>query len=1007
MDRHGGATPSGQRTRLTDRDAEREVLDQLLHVVRSGESRVLVVRGDPGVGKTVLLDYVAERARGCRVVRATGVQSEMELAFAGLHQLCAPLLDHLERIPAPQQEALRTAFGVAAGPPPDRFVIGLAVLSLLSEVARDEPLICLVDDEQWLDRASEQTLGFVARRLGADPIGLVFSAREPGTGLAGQPDLKLAGLPPDHAGELLDSALPGPLDAKVRDLIIAETRGNPLALLELPRGLTPAELAGGFGLPAATPLTGRIEQSFLRQLEALPAPARRLLQLAAADPSGDRSLLLLAAERLNISVQAATPAVEAGLIEFTGRVQFRHPLARSAAYRSATLPERRQVHAALGAVTDPRQDPDRRVWHLAQAVPDRDAGVADELERSASRAQARGGVAAAAAFLERSALLTGDPAHRARRALAAAAAKVQAGASSSAQDLLAVADTGALNDREQARLELIRARLASVSSRDGEAPLLLLRAARRLERVDVRLARATYLDAMAAAMFAGRLASPGGSVLDVARAATAAPAPPDQPRPPDLLLDGTAVMFTRGYAAGLPLLRQALTAAEEDTSDDEEPHWLWLACVMASHVWDDERWELLSQRYVTLVRRIGALAELPMALDRRARPLLFAGDLAAAVALLDETRTIEDATGSPPWPYGALNLAAFRGDQATAAALISSILRDVTKRGEGYGIACAEWANSVLNNGLGRSRDAMAAARRAIEYREDLGFLWWSLVELIEAAAHAGQRETAVDAYDRLTEMTGPAGTDWALGLAARARALIGSDAAAEDGYREAIDRLGRTRIRVDLARAHLLYGEWLRRANRRADARQQLRTAHDLLMAMGVTAFAERARRELAATGEKVHARSTGPATALTAQEAHIARLARDGHTNPEIGAQLFLSVRTVEWHLRKIFIKLGIGSRRELGAALDQIGPDRPAALERSGPDVDAAVGRPHLIHGEPPVRRAPDHGSGADVELRAVALAPDRRPGQQAAGQRARGARAGAQVTEGIEVAAGPGD
>ena len=914
-------------TRLTDRDGERDVLDRLVDAVRAGESRVLVIRGDPGVGKTVLLDYLAERAGGCRVARAAGVHSEMELAFAGLHQLCAPMLDYLDRIPVPQRDALRTALGLAAGPPPDRFLVGLAVLSLLSEVAGDQPLICLIDDEHWLDQASEQTLGFVARRLAADPVALVFSARDPGAELAGQPELVVEGLRADHARALLDSALAGPLDARVRDLIVAETRGNPLALLELPRGLTPAELAGGFGLPA-TQLTSRIEASFGRQLDALPAQTRRLLQLAAADPSGDRSLLWRAAGRLDLGVQAGVPAVEAGLVEFDGRVRFRHPLARSAAYRSASRAERQQLHAALAAVTDSQLDPDRRAWHLAQAVPDKDEEVAAELERSAGRAQARGGVAAAAAFLERAALLTGNPARRAGRALAAAQAKVHAGAAGAARDLLAMAEAGPLSDLEQARLELVRARLVSATSRGGDAPLLLLRAAQRLEGIDISLARATYLDAVAAAIYAGRLASPGGSTMEVARVAAAAPPPPDRPRPPDLLLDGLTALFTRGYTAALPLLRQAVAAAEESTPADEEPHWLWLACVMASHVWDDERWELLSRRYIQLVRQLGALSELPLALDRRIRPLLFAGELTAAAALLDETRTVEDATGNPPWHYGALSLAAFRGNQATAAALISSIMRDVTQRGEGYGIACAEWANAVLSNGLGLPRDAVVAAERAAEYHGDLGFYRWALVELVEAAVHSGMTETAADAYRRLTETTSPAGTDWALGLAARSRALLSDGAQAEDGYREAISRLDRPQIRVELARAHLLYGEWLRRENRRADARSQLRTAYEMLDAMGLAAFAERARRELAATGETVRARTVGTVTALTAQEAYIARLARDGRTNAEIGAQLFLSVRTVEWHLRKIFIKLGIGSRRELGTALDHLGPDRPAA-------------------------------------------------------------------------------
>jgi DNA-binding CsgD family transcriptional regulator len=915
-------------TRLTGRDAECAALDRLVSAVRAGESQVLVMRGDPGVGKTALLEHLAGQAHGCRVVRVTGVQSEMELAFAGLHQMCSPMLSRLDRIPVPQREALRVAFGLSAGSAPDRFLVGLAVLSLLADVAETQPLICLIDDEQWLDRASEQTLGFVARRLGADPVALVFSARDPGPELAGQPEILVKGLRADHARALLDSAVAGPLDERVRDLIVAETRGNPLALLELPRGLTTAELAGGFGLPATTALTSRIETSFSRQLDALPLPTRRLLQLAAADPSGDRSLLWRAAERLDIGQQAGTPAVDVGLVEFDSQVRFRHPLVRSAAYRSASLAERQGLHAALAAVTDAHRDPDRRAWHLAHATAGHDEAVAAELERSAGRAQARGGIAAAAAFLERAALLTGDPARRAGRAVAAAQAKVHAGASGAAHDLLAIAQIGPMSDPERAHMELVRARLASATNRDGEAPLLLLRAAQQLERVDIGLARATYLDAVAAAMFAGRLASPGGSAMDVARAAAGAPPPPHAPRPPDLLLDGLAALYTRGYAEALPLLRRALAAAGTGTPADEEPHWLWLACVVASHLWDDASWEMLSHRYATLVRQIGALAELPLALDRRARPLLFAGELTAAAALLDETRTVEQATGNPPWPYGELSLAAFRGNEAGAAALIDSIMNAATRRGEGYGITAAEWAKAVLGNGLGRPRDAVAAAERATAYEGDVGFSKWALVELVEAAVRCGTTDVATAAHRRLTAMTGPTATDWGLGLAARSHALLSSGTRAEDAYREAIERLGRTRVRVELARAHLLYGEWLRREGRRADARPQLRTAHEMLDAMGVAAFAERARRELAATGEKPRKRTVDTVAALTAQEAHIARLASQGHTNAEIGAQLYLSMRTVEWHLGKIFSKLGVGSRRDLPAALQHLGPDRPAA-------------------------------------------------------------------------------
>ncbi len=493
---------------LRGRGSECGALDQLIEAVRAGASRVLVVRGESGVGKTALLDYLAGHASGCRVVRAAGVQTEMEFAFAGLHQLCAPMLDHLGRPPVPQREALRTAFGISAGPAPNRFFIGLAVLGLLSAVAGERPLVCVVDDEQWLDRASAQVLGFVSRRLAAEPVGLVFAARDPGDELAGLPQLTVQGLEERDAGALLDSVLTGPVDARVRDRIIAETRGNPLALLELPWGLTPDQLAGGFGLPGEMPLSGRMEDSFRRQLGALPAQTRWLLLLAAADPSGDPLLVWRAAEQLAIPAQAATPAVEARLVEFAARVRFRHPLARSAAYRSASLQDRQQVHGALAEATDAELDPDRRAWHRAQAAPGPDEQVAAELERSAGRAQHRGGLAAAAAFLERAALLTSDPARRAQRMLAAAQVKHDEGALDAALGLLVAAGAGPPDALRAAEVEHLRGQIAFNQQRGTTAPPLLLGAARLLGPLNASLAREAHLEALIAAMWAATWAAP-------------------------------------------------------------------------------------------------------------------------------------------------------------------------------------------------------------------------------------------------------------------------------------------------------------------------------------------------------------------------------------------------------------------------------------------------------------------------------------------------------------------
>jgi DNA-binding CsgD family transcriptional regulator len=914
-----------KRTGLLGRRSECEALDRLLAVVRSGQSQVLVVRGDAGSGKSALLEYLAEHASGCRVARAAGVESEMELPFAGIHQLCAPYLAGLERLPEPQREALSTAFGLGTGAPPDRFLVGLAALSLLADVAEQEPLVCLVDDAQWLDRVSAQTLTFVARRLLAEPLALVFAVREPNdepafTGLA---ELKVRGLGDGDARALLDSAIPGRLDHRVRDRIVAETKGNPLALLELPRGLTPAELAGGFGLPDVLPLATRIEQSFLRRLERLPFEARRLLLAAAAEPVGDPSLLWRAAERLGVDTDAAGSAEATGLIEFGARVRFRHPLVRSAVYRAASLPDRQAVHRALAEATDPVADPERRAWHRAHATAGSDEAVAGELERLADRARARGGVAAAAAFLERATELTPDLAHRGTRALAAAHAKFEAAAPDAADELLAAAELCPLDDLQVAQLERLRAQIAFARRRGSDAPPLLLDAAKRLEPVDAALARETYLEALAAAIFTGRLGNEDG-MRKAARVARAAPPGPQPPPPLDLLLEGLATRYTDGYLSSVPSLRRAVDAFRQGLLSNhiDNMRLLWLASPIAQEtaaheLMDDAAWHELATRTVGIARDTGALAVLPVALVYRARVHLHAGELAEASALIDEADAITAATGYAPVPYTSLVLAAMRGEEAKALEVIEAGVADATARGEGRLMGLIGYVTALLYNGLGRYDAALAGAERACEH-EDRGFFGWSLAELVEAAVRSGAREQAVAALTKLEERTSAAGTDWALGIQARSRALMTDGTRADGLYREAIDRLGRTRMTLHLARAHLLYGEWLRREQRRLDAREHLRAAHERFQGMGAEAFAGRARRELQATGETIRARTAETRDRLTSQEAQIARLAADSYTNPQIGAQLFISPRTVEYHLRKVFTKLDISSRRELRAAL-----------------------------------------------------------------------------------------
>jgi DNA-binding CsgD family transcriptional regulator len=907
---------------LRGRRHESDILDRLIEAVRAGESRALVVSGEPGMGKTALLDYLVRQASGCRVERAAGVQSEMELAFAALHQLCAPMLDRLDRLPAPQRDALRTAFGISPGPAPDRFLVALAVLSLLSDVAEEQPLICVVDDEHWVDRASAQVLGFVARRLVAESVGLVFAARVPSDEVSGLPELVVEGLGEADAGALLDSVLTGPLDARVRDRIVAETRGNPLALLELPRGLTPAELAGGFGLPGAGPLSGRIEAAFERRLDALPADARMLVLVAAAEPVGDPVLVWRAAEQLGIGVGAATPAAEAGLLEFRSHVLFRHPLVRFVAYRSASLQERQKVHRALAEVTDPDVDPDRRAWHRAQAAAGPDEDVAQELERSAGRAQGRGGLAAAAAFLEQAAMLTAEPTLRLQRLLAAARAKRDAGTLDAALGLLVAVEAGPLDPLEAAEVQRLRGQIAFDQQRAGDAARLLLGAAKRLEPLNVDAARETHLESLRAAIWAADLAGHGAQ-REAAEAARATPPGPQPPRAVDVKLDALAVRLTEGSAAAAPLLTRALELSLAiDDGIDQVGRSLWLANsrasdIVAIEVWDAESSHALATRQVQFARDTGALVQLQFALNLLAWTNLLAGELTTTTLLIEEDRRIAEATGNPPLGYMAMTLAAWQGREAEGTGLIEATELEATSRGMGRVLSFAAYTRSVLNNGLGRHDAARDAAWGVFE-GDHLGFGPFVLPELAEAASRTGDLDLVRAALEWLTERTPATPTDWALGVEAGIRALLSDGDIADSLYRESISRLSHTRLRAQLARAHLLYGEWLRRERRRLDARVQLRTAHDLLDTMGMLAFAERARRELLATGETARKRSVETSDDLTAQEAQIAWLARDGLSNPEIGARLFISPRTVQYHLRKVFTKLGISSRNQLDRVL-----------------------------------------------------------------------------------------
>ncbi|TCO37642.1 regulatory LuxR family protein [Kribbella antiqua] len=923
MDR--GPRPSRS---LRGRAKECETLLDLIQAARSGRSAVLVIQGEAGIGKTALVDYLAEAASDCRLLRAAGIESEMELPFAGVHQLCSPVLDGLDRLPAPQAEALGTAFGLRAGQPPDRFLIGLAVLTLLSEHAAERPVVCLIDDAQWLDQASAQNLTFVARRLAAEPVVMVFAARtgEGDQAWAGLPQLTIHGLSATDAADLLESAVTTPLDTRVRDRILAETQGNPLALLELPRWYSATELTFGPERTAPATVTRRMEDGFRRRLEPLPPQTRRLLLIAAAEPLGDVGLLTRAGERLGLGMEAASPAEAAGLVRVRSTVRFRHPLVRSAVYHSAEVGDLRAVHRALADVTDPDRDPDRRAWHRAQAATGPDEAVAAELEQSAGRALAQGGLAAAGAFLERAAALTPAGADRADRALNAAQTMVHAGAFDDALRVLTGAEFEVLTDLQRARAEVLRAQIGFASNRGSEALPLLLAAARRLEPLDLELALDTYVGALEASLFAGRLAGEPGA-LEVAQAARAAPVLA-QPRRSDLLLQSIAALHEDGFVAAAPLMKGAARAFEtDDLSIDEGLRFMVLAGIAAANVWDDSAWTALASRHLELARESGALIALQFALNSVVYPHLFNGDLVGAAALLDEAEALADVAGLPLHPYASMGLAAFRGNRQQAAPVIEAAADNAIVRGEGLVLAITHWTNALLCNGNRDYAAALAHCREIFASSEDgrLSLLpvetqpgGWALAELVEAAARADEPATATVAADLLSEVARVCGTDWALGMAARSEALLRDGDHAEDLYREAIDRLGRTNIRVELARARLLYGEWLRRVGRRTDAREVLRQAHESLAAMGVEAFAERTRQELAATGERVRRRTVQEHRELTAQELHIARLAADGRTNAEIGTELYLSRHTVEWHMRKVFAKLNVTSRRQLRGAL-----------------------------------------------------------------------------------------
>jgi DNA-binding CsgD family transcriptional regulator len=908
---------------LRGRERECETLTAFVASAKAGPGRVLVMRGEAGIGKTALLDFVVEHAAGFRVVRAAAAESESALSYAGLDQLCRPFLDRADTLPGPQREALDTAFGLQPGLAPDRLRLGLALRTLVGEAAGEQPLLWVVDDAQWLDPASAEALAFVARRLPATPVALLVADRETNgeSPPAGVPELVLRGLARGDAAALLRSVMPGRLDRRIRERVLDESRGNPLALLAVPRGPTTELTSGGAPGTAATPPVARLAQEFTRRLTPLPPQSRQLLLAAAAEPVGDATVLWRAAARLGIGADAAAPAEAAGLVDLGGRVRFRHPLARSAAYAAASPAERRQVHRALAEVTDPRLDPDLGAWHRAHATTAPSEAVAADLASAAHRAGANGGPAARAAVLEEAATLTPDPARRARRLLDAGRAKAVAGAFEDALSLLLAAEAGPLDEAGRACVDLLRGQVSYHSSDGDEAMPQLVAAARRFDTVDRGLAREASLCAMAASLRAGRLASRPGLGTRAIAASVRGTVPAQTPSRGDLLFAAMAARATDGYAASAPQVRRAVQAlAREHPAVDEVFRSGGVATTLAVDLWDDESWDVLSRRYLDVVRQAGASSLLSLGLGDRALFEIHRGDLSAAASLVAESRWVAQSVGrertrtSVPQAW----LAAVRGHEEDAELLVQRAMTDALTRGHGVGVTLLLSARAVLCNGLGRYGDAVDAAREAATEPREPGPTKWALAELVEAGVRSKNTDVAVHAFGRLSAMTRASGTPLARGVEAARGALLREGDDAEHLYREAIERLGRTGMRVELARARLRYGEWLRREGRRVDARVPLRTAHETLTAMGLEAFAERARHELLATGETVRARTDGAHDALTSREALVARLAATGLTNPEIAAQLHLSPRTVEWHLRKVFTKTRISTRRQLRRSL-----------------------------------------------------------------------------------------
>ncbi|MET0454817.1 MAG: AAA family ATPase [Mycobacterium sp.] len=926
-----GADPGHNREVLVGRAEECAMLEDLAAGVRDGFSGSLVLIGEPGVGKTRLLQYVMASAVGVTALWISGAQSEQRLGFAALHRLLLPYLDRLDRLSGPHRHALQVTFGLEEGPTPDRFLVNLGALALLSEVATENPIVCLVDDAQWLDPESLAVLGFVARRLRADPIGLVFSARAHAgdlTAVAGLPTRHIGPLDPPSAQALLHDAVPGVLDPRVATRVISETGGNPLAMLAMVAELTADQLARRFPLPPRLPVGRRVEEHFLAQVATLSPDARTFLLIAAASSDDEPTATWRAAQLLGAAAEAANSVVEQGVVSLEPRITFRHALIRSAVYDGATLDERRRVHTALADVADHDGHGDQAAWHRACAATTPEETIAAELEASAGRAQRRGGYAMQAAFLARAAELSPESKGRALRYLAAAQAHLAAGDGPLAEAVLDLATPALYDAGLHVSVQRLRASIAVFFSRHEAAPAMLLDAASRVEVTDVPLRRQILFEAMQASVVARQYAV-DSTLEEVARAVLAASRDPQHPpNGKDLLLDGYATRIVGEYADAVPQLRSAVASmfTDEDAAHADIPSTIlgWFA---ADDVWDEKGRRAMFERARVIERRQGALGAMRITLAGLSVSQAWAGQLTEAENSYEEAAEISALIGVPPPATTGvlLEVRAWQGRESESRAVASLTAKWGRERGARILEVFALMGLTVLEIGLGRYPEALHWGLQILE-DDPPGFGNRILPEVVEAGVRGGDRVAAQTALTRLHERATVSSTPWALGVLARSMALMADDADAEPYYLDAIEHLAATALRTELARSHLLYGEWLRRRKRRRDAQVHLRAAQDMFTEMGASAFAARARAERRASGTASQDDSLwGNPFGLTPQEVQVARHAGAGATNAEIASRLFITKSTVEYHLSKVFRKLGVTSRRQLLAAFTD-GPEEP---------------------------------------------------------------------------------